>query len=104
MSRRGFGQGQTLALVPGAILLIVLIVFFAISNAWIVGKTDRLQQQVEDRHSELASRAGDALGNIHLIQSFVRLGAEAGPAEDHFRDDRAAEQAAELQTEGRQHR
>ena len=43
-----------------------------------VGKTDRLQAQVEEYHSELAGRAGDALGNIHLIQSFVRLSAEAG--------------------------
>src|SRR6478752_4160235 len=60
------------------LLLIVLIIFFAVANAWVVGRTDRLQQQVEDRHSELASRAGDALGNIHLIQSFVRLGQETG--------------------------
>src|SRR6185295_6858831 len=60
------------------LLLIVLIIFFAVANAWVVGRTDRLQQQVEDRHSELAGRAGDALGNIHLIQSFVRLAAEAG--------------------------
>ena len=60
------------------LLLIVLILFFAIANAWVVGKTDRLQAQVEDYHSELAGRAGDALGNIHLIQSFVRLRAEAG--------------------------
>jgi len=59
-------------------LLIVLIVFFAIANAWVVGRTDRLQAQVEEYHSELAGRAGDALGNIHLIQSFVRLRAEAG--------------------------
>src|SRR6185503_8159798 len=59
-----------------AALLIVLIIFFAIANAFVVGKTDRLQAQVEDYHSELAGRAGDALGNIHLIQSFVRLSAE----------------------------
>src|SRR5689334_6606644 len=58
------------------LLLIVLILFFATANAFVVGRTDRLQQQVEDRHSELAGRAGDALGNIHLIQSFVRLAAE----------------------------
>jgi len=58
------------------LLLIVLIVFFAVANAWVVGKTDRLQAQVEEYHSELAGRAGDALGNIHLIQSFVRLGVE----------------------------
>ena len=73
------------------LLLIVLIVFFAISNAWVVSKTDRLQQQVEDRHSELASRAGDALGNIHLIQSFVRLGAEAGEMHRIMRETLAAQ-------------
>jgi ATP-binding cassette, subfamily B, beta-glucan exporter len=57
-------------------LLIVLILFFAVTNAWVVGKTDRLQAEVEDYHSQLASQAGDALGNIHLIQSFVRLAVE----------------------------
>ena len=60
------------------LLLIVLILFFAVANAWVVSRTDRLQRDVEDRHSELASRAGDALGNVHLIQSFVRLAAETG--------------------------
>ncbi len=58
-------------------LLIVLILFFAAANAWVVAKTDRMQRDVEEYHSELASRAGDALGNIHLIQSFVRLAIEA---------------------------
>ncbi len=57
-------------------LLIVLILFFAVANAWVVGRTDRMQKEVEDYHSLLASRAGDALGNIHLIQSFVRLAVE----------------------------
>lgn len=60
------------------LLLIVLIIFFAIANAWVVSKTDRLQAEVEEYHSQLAGRASDALGNIHLIQSFVRLAAEAG--------------------------
>jgi ATP-binding cassette, subfamily B, beta-glucan exporter len=57
-------------------LLIVLIFFFAIANAWVVSRTDQLQKEVEDYHSQLASRASDALGNIHLIQSFVRLAVE----------------------------
>jgi ATP-binding cassette, subfamily B, beta-glucan exporter len=60
------------------LLLIVLIVFFAVANAWVVSKTDRLQAEVEEYHSQLAGRASDALGNIHLIQSFVRLAAETG--------------------------
>jgi len=58
------------------LLLLVLILFFAVTNVWVVSRTDRLQKEVEDLHSELAGRAGDALGNINLIQSFVRLGAE----------------------------
>jgi ATP-binding cassette subfamily B protein len=58
------------------LLLLVLILFFAVTNVWVVSRTDRLQKKVEDLHSELAGRAGDALGNISLIQSFVRLGAE----------------------------
>ena len=58
------------------VLLLVLILFFAVTNVWVVSRTDRLQKKVEDLHSELAGRAGDALGNISLIQSFVRLGAE----------------------------
>src|SRR5690349_16176843 len=72
------------------LLLIVLILFFAASNAFVVGRTDRLQQQVENRHSELAGRAGDALGNIHLIQSFVRLGAETGELNRIIRETLAA--------------
>ncbi len=60
------------------VLLLVLILFFAAANIWVVSRTDQMQKRVEDLHSELAGRAGDALGNIHLIQSFVRLGAEAG--------------------------
>lgn len=60
------------------LLLLVLILFFAAANVWVVSRTDQLQQKVEDLHSDLAGRAGDALGNIHLIQSFVRLAAETG--------------------------
>jgi len=58
------------------LLLLVLILVFAVTNVWVVNRTDRLQKEVEDLHSELAGRAGDALGNINLIQSFVRLAAE----------------------------
>jgi len=59
------------------LLLIVLIVVFAILSAVVVHKTEKAQSQVEDYHSELASRAGDALGNVTLVQSFVRLTLEA---------------------------
>src|SRR6185503_2617367 len=67
------------------------ILFFAAANAWVVGKTDKLQAEVEEHHSELASRAGDALGNIHLIQSFVRLGQETGEMHRIIRETLAAQ-------------
>ena len=68
------------------LLLIALILFFTIANSWIVSRTDRLQHRVEDYHSELAGRASDALGNVHLIQSFVRLSAETRALHETIRE------------------
>jgi ATP-binding cassette subfamily B protein len=59
------------------LLLIALIVFFAVANTRIVARTDRMQRRAEDYHSQLAGQAGDALTNVQLIQSFVRLSHEA---------------------------
>lgn len=59
------------------LLLIGLIVVFALVSAIVVSKTEKAQGQVEAYHSELAARAGDALGNVVLVQSFVRLALEA---------------------------
>lgn len=59
------------------LLLIALIFFFAIANAWIVSRTDRLQREAEEYHSQLAGQASDALGNVQIIQSFVRLSHES---------------------------
>ncbi len=41
-----------------------------------VRKTYRLQNEVEDHYSDLSARASDALGNVALVQSFVRIEAE----------------------------
>ena len=73
------------------LLLVVLILFFTAANIWVVSRTDRLQHRVEDLHSELASRAGDALGNINLIQSFVRLAAETREMHNVMRETLAAQ-------------
>lgn len=59
------------------LLLIGLIVVFALVSAIVVAKTEKAQGRVEAYHSELAARAGDALGNVVLVQSFVRLALEA---------------------------
>jgi glucan exporter ATP-binding protein len=59
-----------------ALLLIVLLVIFAILSMIVVSRTEQAQAEVQTSHSELVERAGDALGNIGLIQSFVRLALE----------------------------
>jgi ATP-binding cassette subfamily B protein len=59
------------------LLLVVLIAIFAVLTALVIGRTEKAQGQVEEYHSRLAMRAGDALGNVPLIHSYVRLAAEA---------------------------
>jgi ATP-binding cassette subfamily B protein len=59
-----------------AILLIVLCVLFAALTALVLRKTEALQSTVQTHHSDLAERASDALGNIALVHSFVRVESE----------------------------
>jgi ATP-binding cassette subfamily B protein len=59
-----------------ALLLIALLAVFAAVNTFVINKTWRAQGTVEDYNSELAARAGDALSNVMLVQSFVRLALE----------------------------
>jgi ATP-binding cassette subfamily B protein len=59
------------------LLLVALLVVFAVVNIYVVDKTYKAQHAVEDYNSELAARAGDALGNVMLVQGFVRLALEA---------------------------
>ena len=60
-----------------ALLLIALLAVFTVVNYVVIRKTWRAQARVEDYNSELAARAGDALSNVTLVQSFVRLAFEA---------------------------
>jgi ATP-binding cassette, subfamily B, beta-glucan exporter len=59
-----------------ALLLMVLLAIFAILSVVVVSRTEEAQSEVQMSHSELVERAGDALGNVGLIQSFVRLAIE----------------------------
>jgi ATP-binding cassette, subfamily B, beta-glucan exporter len=59
-----------------AILLIILCVLFAALTALVLRKTETLQSTVQTHHSDLAERASDALGNIALVHSFVRVESE----------------------------
>jgi ATP-binding cassette subfamily B protein len=59
-----------------AILLIVLCIVFAALTALVLRKTETLQSIVQNHHSDLAERASDALGNIALVHSYVRVESE----------------------------
>ncbi len=59
------------------LLLVALITTFAVLTALVIARTEKAQGAVEEYHSRLAMRAGDALGNVSLIHSFTRLAAEA---------------------------
>ncbi|CCE08647.1 putative Beta-(1--_2)glucan export ATP-binding protein (Attachment protein)(chvA) [Bradyrhizobium sp. STM 3843] len=59
-----------------AILLFVLCIVFTVLTTLIVRKTYGMQSEVEEHASNLSARASDALGNVALVQSFVRIDAE----------------------------
>ncbi|HKY86335.1 MAG TPA: glucan ABC transporter ATP-binding protein/ permease, partial [Pseudorhodoplanes sp.] len=59
-----------------ALLLIVLCVMFAVLTSIVLRKTSEMQTDVERHYSDLAERASDALGNVALVQSYVRVDAE----------------------------
>jgi glucan exporter ATP-binding protein len=59
-----------------AILLFVLCSAFTALTTIVVRKTHGMQSAVEEFYSDLAERASDALGNVALVQSFVRIEAE----------------------------
>src|SRR5215813_6417747 len=59
-----------------AILLFVLCVVFTGLTTFVVRKTYGMQNEVEQHYSDLSARASDALGNVALVQSFVRIDSE----------------------------
>src|SRR4051812_34100880 len=59
-----------------AVLLFALCVVFTVLTTLVVRKTYGMQNEVEAHYSDLSARASDALGNVALVQSFVRIQAE----------------------------
>jgi ATP-binding cassette subfamily B protein len=59
-----------------AILLFILCVVFTAITMLVVRKTYGMQSEVEAHFTDLSARALDALGNVALVQSFVRIDAE----------------------------
>ncbi|TQF80810.1 glucan ABC transporter ATP-binding protein/ permease [Elioraea sp. Yellowstone] len=68
-----------------AALLIVLAALFAVAAAAVIRRTQEAQREVEGHHATLAGTAGDALANVMVVQSFVRLSAEAQQFRDTMR-------------------
>ncbi|MBR1092131.1 glucan ABC transporter ATP-binding protein/ permease [Bradyrhizobium manausense] len=59
-----------------AVLLFVLCIVFTALTTFVVRRTFGMQMAVEEHYSELSARASDALGNVALVQSFVRVESE----------------------------
>jgi ATP-binding cassette, subfamily B, beta-glucan exporter len=59
-----------------ALVLILLTILSASLTAYVTHRTHHAQGEVQAHHTELAQQAGDAIGNVMLVQSFVRQAAE----------------------------
>jgi glucan exporter ATP-binding protein len=59
-----------------ALLMIILMVSFAVSNAIAMRRTHKAQGEVEQLHHQISERVGDVFGNVMVVQSFSRISAE----------------------------
>ena len=59
-----------------ALVLIILTALSAVLTSYVTHRTYNAQGRVQAHHTELAEQAGDAIGNVLLVQSFVRQVAE----------------------------
>lgn len=59
-----------------AAILAVLAVFYLAANVLVVRRTNAGQAAVERYHSDVYGRVGDVLGNVTIVQSYERMGAE----------------------------
>jgi ATP-binding cassette subfamily B protein len=63
-------------------LLVALVAVFAVATAFVVRRTDVLQRDVEELHTDIVERASDAISNVVVIQSFARIEAEVRALRD----------------------
>ena len=59
-----------------ALILVGLLGLFALLTAVVARKTHSMQNAVESYQSSMAEHAADVIGNVSVIQSFTRIGAE----------------------------
>ena len=88
-----------LMLVPTAIamdarlasILAVLAVVYLAANVFVIRRTSEGQAAVEAYHANVFGRVGDVLGNVTVVQSYTRLGAEMQAMRTIMRDLLAAQ-------------
>ncbi|MEJ1157666.1 glucan ABC transporter ATP-binding protein/ permease [Prosthecomicrobium sp. N25] len=61
--------------IMGSLLIVLMAIYVGISMV-VVRKTHFGQAEASRRHAELSGRVGDVIGNVTVIQSFVRLAEE----------------------------
>jgi ATP-binding cassette subfamily B protein len=59
-----------------ALILAALAVVYVLANVVVAQKTSTGQAAVEQYHNNVYGRVGDVLGNVTVVQSYARLGAE----------------------------
>src|SRR5690606_29016056 len=59
-----------------ALLMVLLMLVFGVSNAVAMRRTHRAQGEVEQLHHRISERVGDVFGNVMVVQSFARVGEE----------------------------
>jgi ATP-binding cassette subfamily B protein len=59
-----------------ALILAVLAVVYVAANVLVAQRTSTGQAAVEEYHNNVYGRVGDVLGNVTVVQSYARLGAE----------------------------
>ncbi len=65
-----------------AALLFGLGIIYLAANTFVFKRTIDQQGEVERYHRELAGRVGDVLGNVTVVQSYVRFEAESKALRD----------------------
>jgi ATP-binding cassette, subfamily B, beta-glucan exporter len=74
-----------------AALLLGLGTVYLVANMFVFKRTIEQQGEVERYHRELAGRVGDVLGNVTVVQSYVRFEAESTAIRNLMRDLLAAQ-------------
>ncbi len=65
-----------------ALMLLLLLALFSGLTAFVMYRTEKLQGDVEQFHTNLAAHASDAFGNLPVIQSFTRIERETAALRD----------------------